>query len=209
MPAGFRNGAAADFDNVFDLYVQGTKPANTGMRTSDGVDLANRYAPLMYGTQAGATGFRIASGADVNTLWAAKGTAMYAGPKDPGFYPSYTVSRGAAHDIGAGCEIHIRADGTWQVAGNPGSVQGSPTSGTWHTNPAAGVGAGAQMRWTDAGPWISLATDQMESVTAFASTGTGGPVYDEETKNFQISIRNNSGTMEVRDTTSIQAEASV
>lgn len=80
MTSGYRNSSGVDFDDVFDPYVQGTKPGATGYRTSDGVDLNQRYAPLSFGTAAAATGMRLSNGADVNTLWAAKGTASYYTP---------------------------------------------------------------------------------------------------------------------------------
>lgn len=79
MPAGFRNAAGVDFDDVFDPYVEGTKPANCGLRTSDGFDLVNRYAPISYGSKAPDVGFRTSGGVDVSNLWAAKGTAVYQG----------------------------------------------------------------------------------------------------------------------------------
>lgn len=71
-----------DFDDLFDPYVMGTKPANTGFRTADGVDLAHRYAPIEFGTKRADVGYRITSGADVSNLWAAKGTSAYALPID-------------------------------------------------------------------------------------------------------------------------------
>ena len=74
MASGFRVGST-DLDDVFDPYVQGTKPAVTGFRVA-AQDLRDRYAPIAFGTAAAATGFRV-SGADLNTLFAKKGTASY------------------------------------------------------------------------------------------------------------------------------------
>jgi len=209
MTVGFRNSAGVDLDSVFDPYVQGTKPAATGFRDSAGVDLNQRYAPLVFGSAAAATGMRIASGADLNTLWAAAGTASYAGPKNPGFATAYSVDKGGIHDVAATCQLTVKSDGTWTVTngGTGGVVNGSPTSGTWHTNPAAGVGAGCQLRSTTGGAFVSLSTDKVFTVNAFASSG-GNP-FDSETMNLQFTFKNNDGTNTVSDNTSITASASV
>lgn len=78
MAAGIRTNGV-DLDDVFDPYVQGTKPALTGYRSA-GQDLRDRYAPIVYGSAASATGYRIPGGADLSTLFAAKGTASYFPP---------------------------------------------------------------------------------------------------------------------------------
>lgn len=77
MTTGFRNAANVDFDDLFDPYVQGTKPAATGFQTSDGTDLRERYAPIAFGTKGPNVGFQTAAGVDVSNLWAAAGTAVY------------------------------------------------------------------------------------------------------------------------------------
>lgn len=77
MPAGYRNSAGIDFDELFDPYVQGEKPAPTGYRTSDGADLCERYAPLAYGSKGPDVGYRNSAGLDLSNLWAARGTAQY------------------------------------------------------------------------------------------------------------------------------------
>ena len=74
MGTGFRS-SGADFDDLFDPFVQGTKPAPTGYRVA-GVDLNQRYAPIMYGSKRADVGYRV-GGVDVSALWAAKGTAKY------------------------------------------------------------------------------------------------------------------------------------
>ncbi|WP_323162864.1 Hint domain-containing protein [Stenotrophomonas maltophilia] len=71
-----------DFDDLFDPYVQGTKPAATGHRIG-GVDLSERYAPIMYGSKRDNVNYRV-GGMDVSHLWAAKGTAKYGGGSNPG-----------------------------------------------------------------------------------------------------------------------------
>lgn len=74
MPSGFKSGGT-DFDDLFDPYVEGQKPALTGYVT-DGQDLRDRYAPIEYGSKRADVGFK-AGGQDVSNLWAAKGTAVY------------------------------------------------------------------------------------------------------------------------------------
>jgi hypothetical protein len=77
MTTGFRNSANVDFDDLFDPYVQGTKPAATGFQTSDGVDLRERYAPIAFGSKGPNVGYQTNAGVDVSNLWAAAGTAVY------------------------------------------------------------------------------------------------------------------------------------
>lgn len=99
-----------DFDDMFDPYVQGTKPANTGFRTADGVDLANRYAPIAYGSKRADVGYRTSAGVDVSNLWAAKGTAVYF----PSIIEALTVSSfGGA--MNASAAIFILTDGRVRV----------------------------------------------------------------------------------------------
>lgn len=82
MAAGYRS-SSVDFDDMFDPYVQGSKPANTGIRVG-GVDIANRYAPVAFGARRANTGYRNAAGVDVAALFAAKGTATYPTTPPPG-----------------------------------------------------------------------------------------------------------------------------
>lgn len=74
MPAGYRNSAGIDFDDLFDPYEQGEKPAPTGYRTSDGADLCERYAPIAFGSKGPDVGYRNSAGVDLSNLWAAKGS---------------------------------------------------------------------------------------------------------------------------------------
>jgi hypothetical protein len=102
-----------DFDDMFDPYVQGTKPANTGFRTTDGVDLADRYAPIEFGTKRADVGYRTAAGVDVSNLWAAKGTASY--------FP--TIIQATSYSFtglprAAAVKIAIRTNGTIPVTTN-------------------------------------------------------------------------------------------
>lgn len=114
MSTGFRNASGTDFDDVFDPYVQGTKPAATGYRTSDGVDLNQRYAPLAFGSAAAAQGYRISSGSDVNTLWAAKGTANYSLPINGQTYiAAYNIPNATSGYALIG--FRIVTGNTWQV----------------------------------------------------------------------------------------------
>ncbi|QJB21919.1 hypothetical protein XccvBFoX3_gp19 [Xanthomonas phage FoX3] len=82
MAAGYRS-AGVDFDNLFDPYVQGAKPSNTGIRVG-GVDIANRYAPVAFGTRRANIGYRNSAGVDIAGLFAAKGTATYPVTPPPG-----------------------------------------------------------------------------------------------------------------------------
>ncbi len=117
MTTGYRNSSGVDFDDVFDPYVQGTKPGATGYRTSDGVDLNQRYAPLSFGTAAAVQGYRLSGGADVNTLWAAKGTAQYSLPFNGQTYSkSYTVPPGGSGF--AAVFFSLTSASAWQISGS-------------------------------------------------------------------------------------------
>jgi len=128
MASGYRNGAGSDFDDVFDLYVQGDKGLACGYRSGDGNDLNQRYAPLAYGAKAADVGYRDASGSDLSNRWARKGSAQYA----LGFNGnSYSTSREALTNqqgnISASVTIGILNNGTWSI----GADTGSPMSGSW------------------------------------------------------------------------------
>jgi len=74
MATGIKVGTT-DLDDIFDPYVEGTKPAATNIKVGT-QDLRDRFAPLSFGTSAAATGIKVGT-ADLNTLFAAKGTAVY------------------------------------------------------------------------------------------------------------------------------------
>lgn len=88
MASGFKVGTK-DLDDIFDPYVEGTKPAATGFKVGT-QDLRDRYAPRALGAQAAATGMKVGS-ADLNTLFAAKGTASYGLPIDGMTYSAYEL----------------------------------------------------------------------------------------------------------------------
>lgn len=126
MTTGYRIASGVDLDDVFDPYVQGSKPASTNYRTGDGVDLNQRYAPLIFGTAASPTGFRISSGADFNTLWAKKGTAGYLNPTPAYQWTTFVAFSGtSSHTVQS--TLTWSPDGTWANT-SPGTVT---KSGTW------------------------------------------------------------------------------
>ena len=133
MATGFLKGTV-DLDDIFDLYAQGTQPAATGYKVGT-VDLNQRYAPLVYGTQAPVTGMKISGGADLNTLWAAKGTAVYTiTGLDGKFISAGDPAHTGQATVNAVAQVTIKNDGTWQAyAGNSfGPISlAAPTSGTW------------------------------------------------------------------------------
>lgn len=207
MPSGFKTGGS-DLDDVFDPYVEGTKPAATGY-TAAGNDLKERYAPISFGTAAPVTGMKLAGGDDLNTVWAAKGTAVYAGPVALGLGPSYDNSRTSSHDIAAEVDLTIKSDGTWSVTNGAtgGVVFGSPLSGTWHSAPAAGVGAGARVRFSSGGAWYDLSVDRSVSVSAFASSG--GSPSASDSMSVALSISRTDGSQQVDATTTLTANADI
>lgn len=186
MTTLFRNSAGTDLDDVFDPYVEGTKPGATAYRTSDGTDLNQRYAPLAYGSQAAATGFRLSNGSDVNTLWAAKGTAAYAQPPPFG---QYECDSTGTHNTGVGFDLYWNADGTWSIVltaapggagGNGGMKSGAPLNGTWLTS---GSASDYEVRVT---PNVMLSGIGNERYTA----GTSGWVSAASNLRFTASMGN-------------------
>lgn len=121
MTSGF-SSAGVDFDNIFDPYMEGTKPANTGYTISGYGDLANRYAPIIYGTKAPNVGYSKSGVGDLSNLWAAKGTASYNLPINGKSYSSYASAGGAS------LTLTMSNNGTYQVTNNIGTVL---DSGYW------------------------------------------------------------------------------
>jgi len=142
MATNLRNSAGVEFDDLFDLYVEGPKPANTGFRTSDGVDLRERYAPIAFGSKGPNVNYRDSAGIDLSNKWAAKGTAVYKLGFDSKRYniPGVTGSPGNSR---AAIRLVVNADGTWQVQRNTNfaaSTWSTVDSGTWLPS---GVAAGS------------------------------------------------------------------
>lgn len=118
-----------NLDNVFDPYVQGTNPGTIDLLNDAGVDLSQSvYAPLVYGSAAAATGLlSAATGGDLNTLFAAKGTAVYSLPIN-----GQTFLAAAASATGA-CSANI----DFSASTSGWSVTGSSSSGG-HVDTASG-----------------------------------------------------------------------
>lgn len=158
MTSGYRSGGV-DFDDLFDPYVTGTKPAPTGRRV-DGVDLSERYAPIMYGSKRADVGYRV-DGVDVSNLWAAKGTASYFPTTINAYSESFTgQSRNAASRIWA------RPSGVIQVQNT--ATTSSAGAGEY---PMPGAASDYQFR-------ISGTVNGIRNSGASASiTGKGGVSY--------------------------------
>jgi len=131
MPSGYRSGGV-DFDDLFDPYVQGTKPAATGRRVS-GVDLIHRYAPIAYGAKRADVGHR-ANGVDVSNLWAAKGTASYALSINGAQFLQAQQANTYQEQVGVTLAFDMTTAGGFTVKGNNYGQQATQqASGTWNT----------------------------------------------------------------------------
>jgi hypothetical protein len=129
MPSLFRDASSTDFDDLFDPYVQGSIPGNTGSRTSDGTDLAGRYAPLAFGTKRADVNVRNSAGIDLSNLWAAKGTASYSLAFNAHGYNDHNQAlTNATGTTTAMLTLTIANDGTWRITSRTGAVL---ESGTW------------------------------------------------------------------------------
>lgn len=201
MSTGFRNASGTDFDDVFDPYVQGTKPAATGYRTSDGVDLNQRFAPLVYGTAAAATGFRLSSGADVNTLWAAKGTASYALPIDGTLY-SQGVNIPSAGSGNATLTFAISGSG-WLVTGSGAGGTLTPAAGTRASGALPSGASTVQYTPTITAGSGGTVTNGASAATAVSGNpsiqvtqaGTGTGSGNDVTRSVLIVFRNSGGAV--------------
>jgi hypothetical protein len=201
MTTGFRNSSGVDFDNVFDPYVQGTKPGAAGYRTSDGVDLNQRFAPLVYGAAAAVTGFRLSSGADVNTLWAAKGTASYALPIDGTLY-SQGVNIPSVSSGNATLTFAISGSG-WLVTGSGAGGTLTPAAGTRapgalpsgastvQYTPTVTSGSGGTV--TNGAAAVMAVSGNPSIAVTHAGTGTGSG--NNVTRSVLIVFRNSGGAV--------------
>lgn len=176
MASGYRSGGV-DFDDLFDLYVEGQKSADTGRRVA-GVDLSQRYAHISYGSKRADVGYRVA-GVDVSNLWAAKGTARYSLPFDGRSFSSINRAlTNSTGDASASILLTMSSDGTFtinrSVAGGGNGSNIVALSGGWL--PAGDnvgqyevlfeIAAGAGVTPNNAAPgWSSLSASRSASVT--------------------------------------------
>lgn len=93
----FFNPSSADFVNVFEPASPGYSVTVDGYYDPSGALLA--FAPRSAGSAAAATGMYTPSNADVNTVWAAKGSVVYALGCDGGVYHNSVI--GFQGNIGA------------------------------------------------------------------------------------------------------------
>lgn len=173
MATGFQNSAGVDFDDLFDPYVTGTKPAATSLQTSDGVDLRDRYAPLAFGSKGPDVGIQNIVGVDVSNLWAGKGTAQYA---ISGLHGKALQAEGQAPTSGVNAlavvSVSLSNDGSWLVTGSNhfGSVaQPQPVSGSWLRPGTVPADYDFRMRVTSTGD--ATATN---SASTWRQASTGG-----------------------------------
>ena len=130
MPSGFKSGGV-DFDDLFDPYIEGTKPVFTGY-TSAGQDLRDRYAPISYGTKRADVGFA-SSGQDVSNLWAAKGTAVYLR------YLRNESFSSVGGNLSASINIKIKSNGTIELNGEMQGFINLPAGSVGHQFRIRGV----------------------------------------------------------------------
>lgn len=198
MVTGFRNSAGTDFDDLFDLYEQGTKPSATNYRTSNGVDLAQRYAPLAYGTKGANVNMRTSAGLDLSNLWARKGSAVYSlGFNGSIFSAGNTGLTGQPGTLTASVTLAIRSDGTWAIYKHP---QTEVVTGTWL--PSGETASAYQVRFTAANigqadiynsapSYASCASDN--SISASLSIPAQSSQYLSESVLITCQIRSSDG----------------
>lgn len=152
------NSKSVSLASIFDPYVAGTTKARASGIDDAGNDTSNLYANIIYGSAAAATGIK-SQNADLNTLYAAKGTAVYNTPL-PINGNTYSGTRQVTSGTGA-ASIGFAISG----GGSSYYVQGSTASGGTQTLATGAVPAGAtQVKFT----WVSSA------VAPGAQGGGGG-----------------------------------
>jgi len=204
MATGFRTGSGLDFDDVFDLYVQGDVGSASGYRSNDGNDLHRRYAPLAFGGRAADVGYRDNAGSDLSNRWARKGSAVYTLSNNGVHY--YAGSQAATSEGGsqtASASFWIRANGTWAIGLSGKAVSGSPASGTWLPNGQPASNYAVQLDFAvswlrgnrngtssnTAANYSAMTGDYGCSITSTALSGSGNECYGEG--RLTIRIRNN------------------
>lgn len=111
MPSNFR--LVADWDDVFDPYISGTKPGLTGYRVG-GQDVRDRYAPISVGQKADDVNARVDS-VDISNFFAKKGTAVYASPTAglPGLIAVVRTSDSSPLSASAFFTLERNGDTSW------------------------------------------------------------------------------------------------
>ncbi|AAM37506.1 hypothetical protein GUF72_18020 [Xanthomonas citri pv. citri] len=220
MATGYRTGAGLDFDDIFDLYVQGEIGSVTGYRSSDGNDLHRRYAPLAFGSRAADVGYRDNAGSDLSNKWSRKGSAVYSLSNNGVHY--YAGSQAVTSEGGsqtASVSFSIRANGTWALGLSGKGVSGSPTSGTWLPNGQPASNYSVQLDFSvswlrgnrngtssnSAANYSPMTGDYACSITSRALSGSGNECYGEG--KLTIRIRNNATGSVSTTAISLVAEA--
>lgn len=214
MTTLFRNAAGVDFDSLFDPYVEGTKAANCGLRTSNGVDLSQRYAPIAYGTKGPNVNFRTPGGVDVSNLWAAAGTASYGLPFNGQAYGAI----GSVVDIQspvpgtADLTLWMYANGTWEIKRRTNNAAGSSynmatlASGTWLTEGTAGANSVQFAHTVTSSSGTYSATKSHTGYAALSADryfflGVVGNSARSATASLTVSLQRPSGVVSVSTTT--------
>lgn len=129
---------AVDLDSVYSGKGSATASA-TGV-TIGGVDLNQRYLALSQGVAQPNQGVT-SHGSDFSAYFGKVGALAIP-------FGSYSANSEDTHDCGSTFTLTLNTDGTWSismVALHGGSTSGSPLTGTWVSNPGAGIGSSYEM----------------------------------------------------------------
>lgn len=177
MATNFRISSGSDFDDCFDLYVQGTHPSNLNMRTSDGTDLALRYAPIAYGSKRADVNYRNSAGTDISNFFAQKGSASYGGTPVNFTSAADALRANRGKPVSATAGISINSDGSITALYDSNSIVGDSK---WLSTVTGGAGASYEcyitQTYMDGGTggvggaalntWLSLSSNQIRSITS-------------------------------------------
>ena len=166
------------FATLFDEDIIGDGPQAAGY-ADNGIPL--RFAHIQYGAKRANVGYRI-NGVDASNLWAAKGTASYVNGTAGIPAVIEDISLALTAPISASVTLQLRPDGVTRVISATGPMQDY----YWATLPAAGIGAGYEVEFTQLtsngngsltgvtlGVFLSMASTRSLSLSSTKSAGQG------------------------------------
>jgi hypothetical protein len=156
----------ADLDSIYSG--KGTATASATGVTIGGVDLNQRYLALSQGVAQPNQGVT-SHGSDFSAYFGKVGALVIP-------FGSYSANSADTHDAGAGLTLTMNTDGTWSIsmyALHGGSTSGTPLSGTWVSNPGAGIGNSYEMLLDSSHMGISNGYTPPDQVSPFFTASTG------------------------------------
>ena len=177
--SGYFSGSA-NFDDLFDPYIQGGQAPACGFSTPDGRDLSARYAPLSVGQKRADVGFSGVQGYDVSNLWAARGTATYSLPFNGIRFSAHAAAKtNSSGSATASIQIVLASDGNYTI-----------------TSSIVGGGLGSNTV-VDQGRWLPTGASAAGYQVQFAADGLGSANFSASAGGFTSLTSSQSGSVSV------------